>query len=152
LVFTAFPCCHIDCCAGIPHLRRYEERRWWTGMGSIFPSVCPVFLCSLLLLTTRWLGQNSKQGKLGRQLTDIQIRMRLRATGSRQEIRETYMPMLASKIVSPLVQSGAVSFLTHQTAVELMGRMRSKRSLITWTSTSSVKKIGMPLSSLVSIL
>lgn len=57
----------------------------------------------------RWLGQNSKQGKLGRQLTDIQIRMRLRASGSRQEIRETYMPMLASKIVSPLVQKGSVS-------------------------------------------
>ena len=57
----------------------------------------------------RWLGQNSKQGKLGRQLTDIQIRMRLRASGSRQEIRETYMPMLASKIVSPLTEKGAVS-------------------------------------------
>jgi replication factor C subunit 1 len=35
--------------------------------------------------------------------------MRLRASGSRQEIRETYMPMLASKIVSPLTTDGAVN-------------------------------------------
>jgi len=71
------------------------------------------FLCgwNVLWLMSRWLGQNSKQGKLGRQLTDIQIRMRLRASGSRQEIRETYMPMLASKIVSPLTEKGAVSWL-----------------------------------------
>ncbi|KAK8845500.1 hypothetical protein IAR55_006213 [Kwoniella newhampshirensis] len=54
----------------------------------------------------QWLGQNSKQGKLGRQLTDIQIRMRLRVSGSRAEIREQYMPLLASKIVLPLVQRG----------------------------------------------
>lgn len=56
----------------------------------------------------RWLGQNSKQGKLQRQLTDIQIRMRLRVSGSKQEIRETYMPMLAAKIVLPLVNQGSV--------------------------------------------
>ncbi|KAI9635850.1 purine nucleotide binding protein [Dioszegia hungarica] len=55
----------------------------------------------------QWLGQNSKQGKLGRQLTDIQIRMRLRVSGGRQEIREQYMPMLASKIVLPLKERGA---------------------------------------------
>ncbi|WVW81923.1 hypothetical protein I302_103926 [Kwoniella bestiolae CBS 10118] len=54
----------------------------------------------------QWLGQNSKQGKLGRQLTDIQIRMRLKVSGGRSEIREQYMPMLASKIVLPLVQRG----------------------------------------------
>jgi replication factor C subunit 1 len=55
------------------------------------------------------LGQNSKQNKLGRQLTDIQIRMRLKASGSRQEIREQYMPMLASKILLPMVENGQVS-------------------------------------------
>ncbi|WRT63728.1 uncharacterized protein IL334_000651 [Kwoniella shivajii] len=54
----------------------------------------------------QWLGQNSKQGKLQRQLTDIQIRMRLKVSGGRSEIREQYMPMLASKIVLPLVQRG----------------------------------------------
>ncbi|WVQ93768.1 hypothetical protein IAU59_000846 [Kwoniella sp. CBS 9459] len=54
----------------------------------------------------QWLGQNSKQGKLQRQLTDIQIRMRLRVSGSWAEIREQYMPLLASKIVLPLTQKG----------------------------------------------
>jgi len=77
-------------------------------LGSIFPSVSFLFQDAKSKLTIRWLGQNSKQGKLGRQLTDIQIRMRLRASGSRQEIRETYMPMLASKIVSPLTEKGTV--------------------------------------------
>ena len=60
-------------------------------------------------IEVRWLGQNSKQGKLQRQLTDIQIRMRLRVSGSKQEIREQYMPVLASKIVLPLVENGSVS-------------------------------------------
>ena len=77
-------------------------------MGSILPPVSALFRVAEIKLTIRWLGQNSKQGKLGRQLTDIQIRMRLRASGSRQEIRETYMPMLASKIVSPLTEKGSV--------------------------------------------
>jgi replication factor C subunit 1 len=77
-------------------------------LGSILPSVSFPFPDADNKLTIRWLGQNSKQGKLGRQLTDIQIRMRLRASGSRQEIRETYMPMLASKIVSPLTEKGTV--------------------------------------------
>lgn len=35
--------------------------------------------------------------------------MRLRVSGSREEIREQYMPLLASKIVSPLIDRGAVS-------------------------------------------
>ncbi|WVO18431.1 hypothetical protein L204_106148 [Cryptococcus depauperatus] len=55
----------------------------------------------------QWLGQNSKQNKLQRQLTDIQIRMRLRASGSRAEIREQYMPMLANKVVLPLINEGS---------------------------------------------
>jgi replication factor C subunit 1 len=94
-------------------------------LGSILPSVSFLFRGAESELTIRWLGQNSKQGKLGRQLTDIQIRMRLRASGSRQEIRETYMPMLASKIVSPLTEKGSVSRtaprrieLKYQDAVE----------------------------------
>jgi replication factor C subunit 1 len=35
--------------------------------------------------------------------------MRLKASGSRQEIREQYMPMLASKILLPMVENGQVS-------------------------------------------
>ncbi|WWC58244.1 uncharacterized protein I303_100782 [Kwoniella dejecticola CBS 10117] len=55
----------------------------------------------------QWLGQNSKQGKLQRQLTDIQIRMRLRVSGGRTEIREQYMPLLANKVIMPLVKRGS---------------------------------------------
>ena len=72
-------------------------------------------LCKLDLAHRRWLGQNSKQGKLQRQLTDIQIRMRLRVSGSRQEIREQYMPMLAAKIVLPLTQQGAGASVIEET-------------------------------------
>lgn len=55
----------------------------------------------------QWLGQNSKQGKLQRELTDIQIRMRLRVSGGRDEIRQQYMPLLANKLVTPLIEDGA---------------------------------------------
>ncbi|KAL7418824.1 DNA replication factor C complex subunit Rfc1 [Cryptotrichosporon argae] len=54
----------------------------------------------------QWLGQNSKQNKLGRQLTDIQIKMRLKVSGSKDEVRQQYMPMLANKIVLPLCEHG----------------------------------------------
>lgn len=55
----------------------------------------------------QWLGQNSKQQKLGRQLGDVQVKMRLRVTGSRGEIRQDYLPMLARKIIQPLTKKGA---------------------------------------------
>jgi replication factor C subunit 1 len=45
-------------------------------------------------------------GKLQRELTDIQIRMRLRVSGSRDEIRQQYMPLLAGKIVKPMMDDG----------------------------------------------
>lgn len=76
-------------------------------------SKCLTYRKIFLLIHVRWLGQNSKQSKLQRQLTDIQIRMRLRVSGGRQEIREQYMPMLASKIVTPLAQDGSVSYAAY---------------------------------------
>ncbi|KAG8742351.1 hypothetical protein FRC10_001632 [Ceratobasidium sp. 414] len=54
----------------------------------------------------QWLGQNSKQGKLQRQLGDIQIRMRLRVSGDRGEIRQSYIPALFPRMVRPLVDNG----------------------------------------------
>jgi replication factor C subunit 1 len=72
----------------------------------------------------RWLGQNSKQNKLSRQLGEVQIRMRLKVSGDKSEIRQTYIPALFPYIVKPLSDTGAVSvgfylfgytFLTHQT-------------------------------------
>ncbi|QRW02006.1 replication factor C subunit 1 [Ceratobasidium sp. AG-Ba] len=54
----------------------------------------------------QWLGQNSKQGKLQRQLGDIQIRMRLKVSGDRGEIRQSYIPALFPRMIKPLIDHG----------------------------------------------
>ena len=56
----------------------------------------------------RWLGQNSKQNKLSRQLGDVQIRMRLKVSGDKSEIRQSYIPALFPHIVKPLIDVGVV--------------------------------------------
>ncbi|KDQ07752.1 hypothetical protein BOTBODRAFT_119605 [Botryobasidium botryosum FD-172 SS1] len=53
-----------------------------------------------------WLGQNSKQTKLRRQLGDVQIRMRLKVSGDKAEIRQNYIPALFPRIVQPLIGDG----------------------------------------------
>ncbi|KAI0820704.1 replication factor RFC1 C terminal domain-containing protein [Trametes gibbosa] len=55
----------------------------------------------------QWLGQNSKQNKLSRQLTDVQARMRLKVSGDKSEIRQSYIPSLFPHIVQPLMEQGA---------------------------------------------
>ncbi|KAI6010360.1 replication factor RFC1 C terminal domain-containing protein [Pisolithus microcarpus] len=55
----------------------------------------------------QWLGQNSKQNKLGRQLSDIQARMRLKVSGDKVEIRQSYVPALFPHLVKPLVTDGS---------------------------------------------
>ncbi|KAH7881856.1 replication factor RFC1 C terminal domain-containing protein [Phlebopus sp. FC_14] len=57
----------------------------------------------------QWLGQNSKQGKLSRQLGDVQIRMRLKVSGDKSEIRQSYIPALFPHIVQPLVKEGSAA-------------------------------------------
>ncbi|KAG2014211.1 purine nucleotide binding protein [Coprinopsis cinerea AmutBmut pab1-1] len=54
----------------------------------------------------QWLGQNSKRMKLMRQLGDVQIRMRLKVSGDKNEIRQSYIPALYPHIVKPLVDEG----------------------------------------------
>ncbi|KAJ7717662.1 replication factor RFC1 C terminal domain-containing protein [Mycena metata] len=54
-----------------------------------------------------WLGQNSKQSKLNRQLGEVQIRMRLKVSGDKSEIRQSYIPALFPHIVKPLMDVGA---------------------------------------------
>ncbi|GAW03798.1 purine nucleotide binding protein [Lentinula edodes] len=58
-------------------------------------------------LLPRWLGQNSKQNKLSRQLGDVQVRMRLKVSGDKNEIRQSYIPALHPFIVRPLVEEGS---------------------------------------------
>ncbi|GAB1213402.1 hypothetical protein ATERTT37_002551 [Aspergillus terreus] len=53
-----------------------------------------------------WLGQNSKQGKLGRYIKEIQGHMRLRSSGNRDEIRQQYFPLIWTKLVRRLQEEG----------------------------------------------
>lgn len=53
-----------------------------------------------------WFGKNSTQGKLQRLLGEIQIRMRLKVSGDRKEIRQSYLPILYPKLFKPLVEDG----------------------------------------------
>lgn len=62
-------------------------------------------------MARRWLGQNSKQNKLSRQLGDVQIHMRLKVSGDKNEIRQSYVPALFPHIVQPLMDRGAVRTL-----------------------------------------
>ncbi|GAA6020636.1 hypothetical protein JCM11491_001129 [Sporobolomyces phaffii] len=54
-----------------------------------------------------WFGKNSTYGKLGRLLGEIQIRMRLKVSGDRREIRQSYLPTLFPRLVTPLQERGA---------------------------------------------
>lgn len=50
----------------------------------------------------QWLGQNSKQTKLQRQLGDVQAKMRMKVSGDKSEIRRHYLPALFPHIIEPL--------------------------------------------------
>jgi replication factor C subunit 1 len=74
----------------------------------------------------RWLGQNSKQNKLSRALGDVQIRMRLKVSGNKSEIRLSYLPAMFPLVVKPLMEQGSVRssrFSAHK-ASQLMGSER----------------------------
>jgi len=55
---------------------------------------------------TSWMGKNSTQGKLMRMIKEIQGHMRLRTSGDRFEIRQTYMPLLFDRLVKRLQVEG----------------------------------------------
>lgn len=40
-------------------------------------------------------------------LGDIQVKMRLSVTGSRDEIRQDYMPLLSNRVVAPFTEKKA---------------------------------------------
>ncbi|KAH9928881.1 DNA replication factor C, large subunit [Fomitopsis serialis] len=106
----------------------------------------------------QWLGQNSKQTKLTRQLTEVQARMRLHVSGDKAEIRQSYIPAMFPYLVKPLAEQGASAvddivermddyFISREdwdTIVEL-GVDQNKDSLVlkeisTATKTSFTKK------------
>ncbi|RMZ79889.1 hypothetical protein DV738_g2940, partial [Chaetothyriales sp. CBS 135597] len=53
-----------------------------------------------------WLGQNSKAGKLGRFVKEIQGHMRLRTSADRHEIRQQYIPALWEHTAAKLIEGG----------------------------------------------
>ncbi|KAG1807653.1 replication factor RFC1 C terminal domain-containing protein [Suillus subaureus] len=57
----------------------------------------------------QWLGHNSKQNKLNRQLGDVQVRMRLKVSGDKHEIRQSYIPALFPHVIKPLIDVGAAA-------------------------------------------
>ncbi|GAA5992920.1 hypothetical protein JCM5350_007801, partial [Sporobolomyces pararoseus] len=64
-----------------------------------------------------WFPKNSSQGKLGRLLGEIQIRMRLKVSGDRKEIRQSYLPTLFPRLVTPLQERGSEAV---QEVIDLM--------------------------------
>ncbi|CAG8509468.1 7854_t:CDS:10 [Racocetra fulgida] len=53
------------------------------------------------------LGQTSKTNKYKRILKEIQIHMRLRTSGDKNEIRQSYLPALFTALSQPLIDKGA---------------------------------------------
>ncbi|TNY21158.1 DNA replication factor C large subunit [Rhodotorula diobovata] len=53
-----------------------------------------------------WLGKNSTQNKLQRALSEIQVRMRLRVSGDKRDLRQSYLPTLFPRLVEPLQERG----------------------------------------------
>jgi replication factor C subunit 1 len=79
-----------------------------------FPQYVRGAVMAQMLLTKsygRWLGRNSKQNKLSRALGDVQIRMRLKVSGDKSEIRLSYLPAMFPLIVKPLMEEGSVRSL-----------------------------------------
>ena len=60
------------------------------------------------LLSSSWLGQNSKASKNNRLLTELSIHLCLHVTGGKSEIRQVYLPALIFLTVSTLIQKGVV--------------------------------------------
>ncbi|RPB04537.1 DNA replication factor C, large subunit [Choiromyces venosus 120613-1] len=60
---------------------------------------------------TLWLGNNSKQGKLSRFVKEIQSHIRLRASGDRHEVRQTYIPAFYNMLAKRLERDGKDAIL-----------------------------------------
>jgi len=92
----------------VKELKRISLRTFLPSPSLIFPLI-PLVLTLDFDVGCRWFGKNSSQGKLGRLLGEIQIRMRLKVSGDRREIRQSYLPTLFPRLVEPLQERGAVS-------------------------------------------
>ncbi|KAG9246891.1 replication factor RFC1 C terminal domain-containing protein [Calycina marina] len=77
---------------------------------AVFSTVRPASFVSGMMTGqtgfTKWLGNNSKYGKLTRYVKEIQSHMRLRTSGDRHEIRQQYLPVLWTRMIKRLEQEG----------------------------------------------
>ena len=92
----------------------HGSQQQWSLMPThaVFSTVRPAsFISGQLTGTdfTKWLGNNSKQGKLVRYVKEIQAHMRLRTSGDRHEIRQQYLPVLWTRLVRRLQVEGKSS-------------------------------------------
>jgi replication factor C subunit 1 len=85
---------------------------WGSDQQFSFPGCVPLacHVYKTAYSSRRFLGQNSKMGALKRQLGEVQARMRSKVSADKTEIRTTYIPMMNSRLVKPLIDVGAVSF------------------------------------------
>lgn len=68
------------------------------------PRRLPVVPGVRALHSRSFLGQNSKRQRLQRELVDLQTRMRLRSSGTKDDVRQNYLSALLAKLADPLVQ------------------------------------------------
>lgn len=89
----------------------HGPQQHWSLMPThaVFSTVRPAsFVAGQMIGTefTKWLGNNSKLGKLGRYVREIQSHMRLRSSGDVSEIRQQYLPVLWHQTVKRLAMEG----------------------------------------------
>ncbi|KAG6033634.1 hypothetical protein E4U19_006351 [Claviceps sp. Clav32 group G5] len=89
----------------------HGPQQQWSLMPThaIFSTVRPSsFIAGQLMGSgfTSWLGNYSKQGKLGRFIREIHSHMRLRSSGDHNEIRQQYLPILWKQLIDRLQNEG----------------------------------------------
>ncbi|KAL5321600.1 hypothetical protein ACEPPN_009560 [Leptodophora sp. 'Broadleaf-Isolate-01'] len=90
----------------------HGSQQQWSLMPThaVFSAVRPASFAAGLMTGqtafTKWMGNNSKLGKLSRYVKEIQSHMRLRTSGDRHEIRQQYLPVLWTQMIKRLEVEG----------------------------------------------
>lgn len=92
----------------------HGPQQHWSLMPThaVFSTVRPSSFMAGSMINSKfssWLGNNSKQGKLGRFAREIHSHMRLRISGDANEIRQQYLPVLWYQLVKRLECEGKES-------------------------------------------
>ncbi|KAI1433185.1 DNA replication factor C, large subunit [Xylaria sp. CBS 124048] len=118
----------------------HGPQQHWSLMPThaIFSTVRPASFVSGQLLDstfTTWLGNNSRYGKLGRNIREIHSHMRLRASGDHNEVRQQYLPVLWAQLIQRLADEGKESI---DGVIELMDSY-----FLTKEDFDSIKELGV---------